>query len=359
MRSTVVGLALAALLPLVPTGYAVSAESAAPPYVFKDPLSVPAPRLNLVERASMQAVAVAGTRLVAVGLRGVIAILDEGSSTWRQVSVPVSTDLVAVSFPTAQKGWAVGHDGLVLHTDDGGENWKVQLDWQGAVGAATKRYADSGLEGADRARESLGLLDAGGRGQVFLDVWFRDEQTGYVVGNFGWIFRTADGGASWTPLMERIDNPMDLHLYAIRGDGAGGVFTVGEQGRVWRLDATVDRFVPADTSYTGTLFGLVLAGDDLITFGMRGSVFHSADRGASWTQVAMPGTAGVTAGLSLGGGRIILVSQAGEISLSKDGGRSFGAVEQQARVPIFGAAALGDQKLVIAGPAGLAIETWK
>lgn len=33
--------------------------------------------------------------------------------------MPVSSDLVAVSFPDAANGWAVGHDGVVLKTSDG------------------------------------------------------------------------------------------------------------------------------------------------------------------------------------------------------------------------------------------------
>ncbi len=31
-------------------------------------------------------------------------------------------------FSHAAKGWAVGHDGVVLHTSDGGESWRMQLD---------------------------------------------------------------------------------------------------------------------------------------------------------------------------------------------------------------------------------------
>ncbi len=27
-----------------------------------------------------------------------------------------------------RRGWAVGHDGLILVSDDGGENWRIQRD---------------------------------------------------------------------------------------------------------------------------------------------------------------------------------------------------------------------------------------
>ena len=42
--------------------------------------------------------------------------------------MPVSADLTALHFANAQQGWAVGHEGVVLHTPDGGASWTLQLD---------------------------------------------------------------------------------------------------------------------------------------------------------------------------------------------------------------------------------------
>ena len=42
--------------------------------------------------------------------------------------MPVSSDLFAVHFANASKGWAVGHDGVVLASSDGGQSWTKQLD---------------------------------------------------------------------------------------------------------------------------------------------------------------------------------------------------------------------------------------
>ena len=70
----------------------------------------------------------AGDRLVAVGQRGHVVVSSDGGATWKQAQVPVSSDLVAVYFVDAKQGWAVGHDGVILHTADGGEYWELQLD---------------------------------------------------------------------------------------------------------------------------------------------------------------------------------------------------------------------------------------
>jgi len=58
----------------------------------------------------------------------VVILSDDDGATWHQAKVPVSVTLTAVSFGTPAKGWAVGHSGIVLHTEDGGETWVKQLD---------------------------------------------------------------------------------------------------------------------------------------------------------------------------------------------------------------------------------------
>ena len=78
-------------------------------------------------------IASAGDRLVAVGEYGNILYSDDQGISWRQAQVPVQVTLTAVHFPTANKGWAVGHDAVILHSEDTGETWRKQLDgWQTA-----------------------------------------------------------------------------------------------------------------------------------------------------------------------------------------------------------------------------------
>ncbi|MCY1442114.1 Ycf48-like protein [compost metagenome] len=92
----------------------------------------------------MSAVTHVGNRTIAVGPRGHIAVSDDGGNTWRQSAVPVSSDLVAVSFPSEQHGWAVGHGGVVLHSSDGGETWEKQLDGKQASQLVLDYYSNTG-----------------------------------------------------------------------------------------------------------------------------------------------------------------------------------------------------------------------
>ncbi|MBI5441414.1 MAG: glycosyl hydrolase, partial [Deltaproteobacteria bacterium] len=81
-----------------------------------DLLLLPAVRSDRAASSMLLGVARAGARLVAVGEWGHILTSDDNGVTWAQASVPTSVTLTAADFPTPAKGWAVGHDGVVLHT---------------------------------------------------------------------------------------------------------------------------------------------------------------------------------------------------------------------------------------------------
>ena len=97
-----------------------------------DPLQRPALFALRASRAVTLAIVSAGRRSVAAGERGIVLWSDD-DKTWQQAKVPVSVTLTALSFPTPQQGWAVGHGGLVLHSADGGQNWARQLDGRAAA----------------------------------------------------------------------------------------------------------------------------------------------------------------------------------------------------------------------------------
>ena len=64
-----------------------------------------------------------GKRMVTVGDRGHILYSDDSGLSWQQAKVPTIQMLTAVTFSSQKTGYAVGHDALVLKTEDGGENW--------------------------------------------------------------------------------------------------------------------------------------------------------------------------------------------------------------------------------------------
>ena len=186
----------------------------------------------------------------------------------------------------------------------------------------------------------------------FLDVWFQDARTGYVVGAFGLVLRTADGGKTWEPLGHTTDNPKSLHLYAVRRVGED-LFIAGEQGLLLKLDRASGRFVAQQIPYQGTLFGVVGNERAVLAHGMRGNVVRSTDGGRSWTSVSTPVQAGLTASTLDDRGRIVIVSQAGHVLMSTDDGASFAMIKVERPTPASAVVSAGAGGLVVAGPRGV------
>ena len=328
---------------------------------YKSPVEVPATPSKLAALTPLIGVAKAGKRIVAVGIHGHIVYSDDEGKTWTQAAqVPVSSDLVAVSFPDDKNGWATGHGGVVLHTSDSGATWTKQLDGKVAADLTQKYY--EAKTGADRtpdvervARQAKALVDEANT-QTLLDIAFENDQVGYAVGTFNRIFHTEDGGKTWTPFMDRVDNPKELHFYAIHVD-AKDTYLTGEQGMVWRLDSAKGKFVGIQTPYNGTLFGLIADGKTLLVYGMRGSLLRSDDEGKTWERIQLGNQAGISGGVVLPDGRIAIANQAGGVMLSNDHGKTFQTAKVTKPMSYFGIQSLADNKVVLIGYEGVRVET--
>lgn len=326
------------LLLLSAAGPALAAESIAA-------LDRPAMISAKAPQAALLAATHAGKRLLAAGERGVIIYSDDGGHSWLQAKTPTSASLTAMRFVGDKLGWAVGHMGIVLHSEDGGQTWVKQLD---GVEAARRSLEAARAGGDERAIRDAERLVADGPDKPFFDICFVDERTGFIVGAYGLMFRTEDGGKTWTPWQSRVAaaNPRALHLYGMRAQG-DALFVAGEQGLLLRSDDRGEHFQALKSPYAGSWFGLLAGRDgDLLVYGLRGNAYYSADRGRSWKQAASEGTATISAAVQMQDGRIALVNQAGSVLLSGDGGRSFSRLPGKPGLPLTAVTESGDGLLL-------------
>ena len=301
--------------------------------------------------SAMLAVGRAGDRLVAVGERGTVLLSDDHGVQWRQVPVPVRVSLTAVRFLDARQGWAAGHQGVILHTEDGGEHWTVQLD---GVRAA-KLIEEVARHGDERARRVAQRFVDEGPDKPFFDLDFADGRHGMAVGAYNLAFATADGGATWAPVDLDGVNPKARHLYAVRmGKEPGQVFVAGEQGLLLKSDDRGRNFAALPSPYKGSFFGLLQTGSGtLIAHGLRGNAFRSTDGGQQWapSDTGIPTT--IAASATAPNGAIVLLGQAGELQRSVDGGLSFSRTPARQPLPAAGLAATADGQWVIATLRGM------
>lgn len=305
------------------------AQSALDP---NDEANKPAEIEPLASTSLLLDLAMAGSRLVAVGERGHVLLSDDQGATWRQAkSVPTRAMLTAVFFADNEYGWAVGHDETILNTVDGGESW-------------TRSHF---------APESQ---------QPLLDLWFANRVSGIAVGAYGAYFTTNDGGRHWTASKfsppqakkpEEGDIPPDYHLNRIVGVG-NRLYIAAEGGQLYRSDDRGATWRVLPSPYEGSFFGLVpIRGEGLLAFGLRGHLFKSADAGETWMQVDSHTTAMLTDGVAINDLRVIISGLAGVMLVSGDGGESFHLTQQDDRKG-FSALLPGPAgKVVVAGEGGV------
>ena len=323
------------------------------------PLERPAIKAKYPANCVMLGVAVAGERLVAVGERGRIIFSDDNGRTWQQAPVPVNVTLTSVYFVSDKKGFVAGHSGVLLETVDGGETWHKRFDGRDAsamIFEAVRAKAEAGNGDGKHYEQELAnaqLFVDDGPDKPFFDFYFENEKQGFLVGAYNMIFRTDDGGSSWTPWLDHVDNPLGMHLYGIAPLG-DDLFMAGEQGLVLHLAAPGNTFQRVPTPYEGSYFGLLgTSWGELIVFGLRGNAFKSNDRGATWQKIDTGLMVAITAAAELSGPTLLLTTQSGDVLVSHDKGDTFNRLPMDNPFPIAAITQAPNGNVVLVGLRGI------
>jgi len=264
---------------------------------------------DLAHQTLLVAAADLGDRIVAVGQFGHVVLSDDRGETWRQAaSVPTQALLTAVYFADDQIGYAVGHDAVIIKTEDGGENWEL-------------KYSDPEAE------------------MPLFSVLFSDADHGIAVGAFSTALFTNDGGETWNVASVIPDPPPPLegleyepHLNALFEGPNGNLYIAAETGFVFRSTDRGRNWEPIQTPYFGSFWGgMALDDGSILLYGMRGNVWRSVDRGTTWRQVETGSRKSFGGGIRLDDGTIILAGLNGGVAYSTDGGRSFEVVDRPDR----------------------------
>ena len=354
--------------------------------VALDLLELPAVQSKAASRALLlDVVSRDENSYVAVGTYGVIIVSNDGGDNWVQAEVPASVTLTGVYFPTPESGWAVGHDGLILHSADGGMTWQKQLDGyelnEQIMAVAERIVAQIRAEleelQADEAADEYAIEDAefsleeaefmlegamddttAGPVRPLLDVWFRDANEGFVVGSYGMLLHTENGGKDWKLISERMDNAEAFHLNQITPAPDGSLYVAGEYGYIYRSLDGGRNWDSLEPGYEGSFYGIVVAPDgsgsyELLAYGLRGNLFRSTDRGETWESVDSGSTITLMSGTLLHDGTVFLAGQGGNILIRAPGQQSFTAAKNPDRRPIVGMTEMTSGKVLLVGLGGI------
>lgn len=284
---SLLGRTVAGAILLSVTSFAISEQS----------LQMPVMKSELVNEILLTDSTHRGERFLAPGLYGNIIFSSDGIN-WQQSNSPTQSLLTTIFFIDDKEGWVGGHDTLILHTVDGGENWEIQ-------------YEDP-ITGGDIPKP-------------ILDIVFKDKNNGYAIGAYGLMLTTSDGGDNWEEVetsdglydlleskeMEPEPNFNSMILYK------GKLLIVGELGTILVFDDTaegVDRWQVVDSPYTGSFFGVKeLNTGELFIYGLRGNLYRSSDGGQSWDKIETGTIANIFDCIETTDGTLIFAGASGTI----------------------------------------------
>lgn len=327
---------------------------------FSDRLETPAIQTPEATRSLLLDIETAGQRLVAVGEQGAILLSDNGGDSWNQAPAPVSVLLTAAHFPTSDTGWVVGHDGVVLRTNDGGQNWQAVLsaidlnqlrvdqleqtvaeaDERGDMDEEQYETLTYALDDALIAQEESAMTP-------LLDVWFASESEGFLLGAYGQLYRTQDGGQNWQSLGHRLPNPDGFHLNKMAQHSDGSYYIAGEAGIVMRSADRGETWELIDSPYDGSFFS-VIQHQELYLMGLRGNIFRS-DNTVDWEKVELPKQATLNAAVS-DGEHLFLLGQGG--LLLKNSERGFKVFSRKLNRTLV-AGVISNGQLITVGSGGI------
>jgi len=227
---------------------------------------------------------------VVVGARGRVLVSHEKyRNLWSPRDSGTKDLLTCVSFVDARRGWAAGHGGTIIHTDDGGQTWQVQRE------SSTEN-------------------------QPLFDIQFLSPNVGYACGAYDTFLKTTDGGKTWTRSAPGLDNVYSGLAFLDEATG----YLVGEFGTVLRTRDGARSWETLDLGgYQGSMFGItLLSPQEILVYGISGKIFRSEDGGGRWEDVSAENTQSLFRGAA-SGDNVVLVGASGCLLVSTDGGRTF------------------------------------
>lgn len=211
------------------------------------------PRINVssIARADKDAILIAG---------GPSILRSADGKDFVKAKTATDKAVNAICLIDSLAGVAVGAEGTIQRTVDGGHTWT-------AVESGTKR--------------DLSV------------VAFSDERNGIAIGNYGFagpsMVRTEDGGNTWHAQpcrsgMTICDGTIPLHAMALLRSGfgmavggAGAVYRTADGGRNWTQ-------VPQHLTVAALQSIAILDANTAVAVGRLGVILHTSDGGATWTR---------------------------------------------------------------------------
>jgi photosystem II stability/assembly factor-like uncharacterized protein len=235
--------------------------------------------------------------IFAVGKEGRVWRTMDGGATWSLITWGAGDHkgiaLEGVSFSTPQTGWIVGEKNTLLKSVDGGNTWDLMDTSKSKNFATTPDLLDltfaspqngwiigdaGNVLHTEDGGHSWGLQKTPGAANLFY-VGFATPACGWITGSSSSIFHTQDGGTTWTAQHGGVKEALD----GIGAVSCTSAWVVGDKGRIlhtedggatWKLQSSGTGSRLYEIAFSDARTGWTV-GDD-------GVILHTEDGGEHW-----------------------------------------------------------------------------
>ena len=202
------------------------------------------------------------------GKEGIVYVTTDGGESWKELETNSPRHVFALEFVNDKRGHGAGDWGAMIHTEDGGRTWQAQ---QVPTDVELPEIAyDMGVEPGDVNLYGMA---------------YGDDSHAWIVGEFGVILASEDGGLTW----KQQKAPIESTLFGVHFNDAQHGWAVGidaniihteDGGQTWQIIHPPLR--------QRSLYDVFVRGQHGWIVGDSGTVLKSTDGGITWKTHELP-----------------------------------------------------------------------
>jgi photosystem II stability/assembly factor-like uncharacterized protein len=191
----------------------------------------------------------------AIGNNGNLLQTKDGGKNWEKINFPNDENLIAIKFVNEKVGW-ISTEWAVYKTSDSGRIWTVQIkdstlskfnkiDFTDTLHGWVTGPTNGSLYKTENGGSSWTLINVNTVGRI-VDIHFLNHMEGWIVSAGGKIFKTRDSGISWEKTtyvrfawkLNLLDNNtcfVGNNIYASSlGNDSANIYRTDDGGKNWK-----------------------------------------------------------------------------------------------------------------------------